>query len=265
MSEFRAAKLADLHNHLLPGVDDGARTLDESLRHLRAMAADGVTRLGVSPHLNGTLAHDGDAAATRLDELESAFHEVERACAGREDVPDLVFGQEIFVPDVATAIAIMAEPRAGIAGTDYALIEFGFYLDADAASIVRAVVDAGRRPIVAHPERYLRHDVQVEIGEIQSWKEAGGLLQVNAGSLLGRYGAEIAALAWRLLSEGLIDLVSTDHHGDSRIIMPAAAGRALADRGAAAQARLLLSENPQRVLDGRSTVPVEPCVSEIVA
>lgn len=257
MNGFDRTDLADIHNHLVPAVDDGARSLDESLRHLGAMAAAGVTRLAVSPHLDARLVHEPGALHERLERLADAFHDLLRACAGRHDVPALVFGQEILVPDPDTArSAFAADPRVGIAGTRYALIEFGFDLGEDPAGVVRATVAAGRRPIVAHPERYRRDGGGVAVEEVRRWKEAGALLQVNGGSILGDYGEGIRELAFRLLAEGLVDLIASDSHGDARPASPAAVGETLADRGFLDVARLLLSENPQRILADRDTVPV---------
>ena len=256
MPEFNASELADLHNHLVPAVDDGARSIQESVNHLRALARDGVRRLAVSPHLDARLVHEPGALAERFERLEAAFHELVTACAGRTDVPQLQFGQEILVPDPGTAEAAFAAARLGIGGTRYALIEFGFDLGDDAPGVVRAARAAGRLPIVAHPERYRRNGAPTTVDEIRTWKDAGALLQLNGGSILGGYGEGIEELAWRLLREGLIDLISTDHHADARPVSPAEVGRRLAARGAAEQARLLLSENPLRILTDRDTLPV---------
>ncbi len=266
MKAFDRRELADIHNHLVPGVDDGARTLGEALRHVRAMAGAGVTRLAVSPHLDGRTTHEPGALHERLRCLEDAFHVLLRACTGRPDVPTLVFGQEIMVPDPDTARKLFAaDPRVGIAGTRYALIEFGFDLGEDPVGVIRAALDAGRRPIVAHPERYHRGGRIITVDEIRGWKQAGARLQVNAGSILGEYTEEIQGMAFRLLAEGLADLVASDSHADARPVSPANVGRALAARGLGAQARALLSDNPQRILADRDTVSVAAAPTIAVA
>lgn len=258
MSVFEPRELADIHNHLVPGVDDGARTLGESLHHLRLLAAAGVTRLAVSPHLDGRSVHEAGAVYLRLERLERAFNELVAACQERDDVPTLYFSQEILVPDPDTARALFTtEPRVGVAGTRYALIEFGFDLGDDPVGVVRAVLEAGRRPIVAHPERYRRDWQPVSVDEIRGWKEAGALLQVNGGSVLGAYGDAIRDTAHALLDEGLADLIGTDHHADARPVSPAEVGAALANNGLAVQARRLLSENPRRILSDHETLSVD--------
>jgi protein-tyrosine phosphatase len=256
MTDFHAHDLADIHNHLCPGVDDGARTLDESLRHLRLLRADGVTRLATSSHLQGWLAYEENGIEERLRRIEEAWRELEQACRGQGDVPALRFNQEILVPNPDVAELVFAVDGVGLRGTSYALIEFGFDPEGDLRDVVRAVRSAGRRPIVAHPERYRHQGGLMPPEIIRGWREAGALLQVNCGSVLGDYGREIRDLAWRLLADGVVDLLGTDHHADNRQVSPRRAGELLARRGAAEQARLLLVENPNHVLDDEETVSV---------
>lgn len=259
MTHRDAQHPVDLHNHLVPGVDDGARTTAESLLFLRAFADDGVQRMAVSPHLDARLVHDSTGALYhRLDRLENAFHELVTALADEEGLPRLTFSQEILVPDPDTATLLFAEPRVGVRGTSYATIEFGFELRDDTVGVVHAVRDAGRRPIVVHPERYRRGTDPVGIDEIRSWKEAGAILQANGGSFLDGYGEGIAQLAWTLIDLGLADLIGTDHHGASRPVSPAAVIRKLESRGAGEQARILFCENPGRILDDQDPLPVPP-------
>ena len=251
MSEFLAEDLADLHNHLVPGVDDGARTPGEALHYLQQLHAEGVARLAVSPHLDGRLVHEDGAVRLRLERLRQGYEELLGYVAGHDDVPSLFFNQEVLVPDAETARRICREEGVGLEGTSFLLVEFGFELGPDPSEVVEALLESGRLPIVAHPERYRRlDDGHVRVEEIRRWKEAGAILQVNAGSVLGDYGEGIEELAWRLVSEGLVDLLSTDHHAAHRVVSPARVGRVVAERAGAAVARRLLSEDPQRILAG---------------
>jgi protein-tyrosine phosphatase len=248
--------LTDIHNHLVPGVDDGAQSIDEAIRHLRTLFSEGVKRLSVSPHLFGWLTEEAGALAKRLDRLESAFAQLERVCSLRDDVPQLFFGQEILCPTPQIARQVFVETRAGYRSTNYALVEFGFDLPGDVLGVVRAVLDSGRRMIISHPERYRRKQMNVHIDEVRSWHEAGALLQVNAGSLLGDYGSAIEQLAWQLLAEGLVHVIGTDHHADSRIVSPRNAFDEITRRGGAEIARTLMDENTSRVLRNDELVQV---------
>ena len=256
MQESVLQNIVDVHNHLMPGVDDGAASFDESLLHLRSLFNDGVTRLAVSPHLFGWLCEEERGLELRLDRLEQVFAELEGLCAGRLDVPRLYFSQEILCPTADIARSVFREPRAGVRGTRYALVEFGFDIESDCAEIIRAVLACGQRIIISHPERFRRGGQPVSLAEIASWKQAGALLQVNGGSLLGDYGAAIAGNAWHLLYTGAADLVSTDHHANNRVVSPARVARAIGARGGHEQAHLLMCENTGRILDDAQLVSV---------
>lgn len=252
--------IVDLHNHLLPGVDDGARTFDESLRHLKAFFDDGVTRVAVSPHLFGWLTEEPGGLELRLDRLEQVFGELHALVAGRTDVPHLVFSQEILCPTPDIARAVFANDRPGVRGTSWALVEFGFDLPTTCVEIVRTVLAAGKRIVLSHPERYRRDGRPVSIAEIRGWKEAGAALQVNGGSLIGDYGEAIQRTAWYMLHHGLADIISTDHHADYRVVSPRRVYNEIVKRGGAEQAELLMCENTARILDDRelAAVPALP-------
>ncbi len=265
MSDFALEFLADIHNHLVPGVDDGARSLSESLEHLRALRAEGVTQLATSSHLSGWQTYEEGAFGKRLERLPRGFEVLRAECAGRADVPELRFNQEILTPTPDVARRVFAHAGVGLAGTTYALCEFGFDPEDDLTNVVQTVLGLGKRIIVAHPERYRRNGQPMSIEAIRSWKAAGALLQVNCGSLLGEYGAGHQALAWRMIEEGLADLLGTDHHGDYRPVSPRESAGLLLARAAAEQARLLLSENPRRILADQDTLAVPPLRAEAAA
>lgn len=255
---------ADIHNHLLPGVDDGVDSMDEAIRHLRAMTGAGVTRLAVSSHLHGWIVHEG-RLASRLDEIEAAFRSVKRACENRDDVPELVLGQEILLHDAEIARRVFQNRRVGFEGTDYALIEFGFHIEGDPLEVIRATQTAGRRAIIAHPERYNRDGGLVTIAEIRRWKEVGALLQINGDSILNGYGEGIRDLAWRIIDEGLADLIASDHHGDDRMVSPARVAEKMVERGSAKLVRPLLADNPHRILRNDSTRRITESAREAAA
>jgi protein-tyrosine phosphatase len=247
--------IVDIHNHLLPGVDDGARTSDESLFHLRAFHREGVVRTAVSPHLFGWLSEKNQLDA-HLDRLEASFDELRSYVADRADVPRLHFSQEILCPTPAVARAVFRTGRPGVRDTDYALVEFGFDLKGDCRDVVRAVSDCGKRMIVSHPERFRRDGHRVTVEEIHSWKRAGAALQVNGGSLLGDHGSSVQETAWRLLHEGVADMVASDHHADHRPLSLKDVYTEIVRRGGEEQAHLLMSENTGRVLDGLDLLAV---------
>jgi protein-tyrosine phosphatase len=115
----------------------------------------------------------------------------------------------------------------------------------------------GVRPIIAHPERYWGFDRGLQLaGE---WRRVGAYLQVNYGSLVGRYGPEARTLAFRLLRRGWVDYLSTDFHCRSHLKLLHREGvKRLAEVGGDEQISLLTMTNPQRVFRDEEPVPVPP-------
>ena len=118
----------DLHNHLVPGVDDGAASVAESLDALRSLYAEGVRTLVATPHL--LLPHLAtDAAISReLDCQRRAFDRLAQAVAREADLPTIALGQEIWAPDAAAMRRVAARRDVGLAGSRTLLVEFGFEL-----------------------------------------------------------------------------------------------------------------------------------------
>jgi protein-tyrosine phosphatase len=239
----------DLHNHLVPGVDDGSASVDESLGCLAALFEEGVRTLVSTPHLLLPRLTT-DAAVTReLDFHRRAFDDLVAAAGDRGDLPALGLGQEIWAPDAATLARAAGRGDIGLAGSAALLVEFGFDLQGEHTDVVRAARDAGRRIVIAHPERYRYLEGTVPLDLMRRWRELGALLQVNAGSFTGHYRSGPEQLAWQMVAEGLVDLVGSDHHGIRRSgVSPLAAYEALIARGEPELAERAMSGTPSALL-----------------
>ena len=243
--------LTDLHSHLVPGVDDGTRTIAESLGALAGLFGEGVRAVVTTPHL--LIPHlPTDAAIQReLDQQRRGFEELSAATRGRADLPVLSLGQEIWAPDVVSARRIVRRQDVGLPGRCL-LVEFGFDLQGNHNEVVREVLDAGRHILIAHPERYHYLPGHEPLEVMRSWQGMGALLQVNVGSLTGHYegsspGSE--RLAWEMAGAGLIDVIATDHHGPRRRgVSPAEGLNALIARGERALAERAMGEVPSRIM-----------------
>jgi protein-tyrosine phosphatase len=249
--ESLPASIIDLHSHLVPGVDDGTRTVDESLQALAELAQQGVATVVTTPHLLLPNLPTDAALQRELDTQRRAFEEVLRACESRNDLPQLYLGQEIWAPDAAVARRIVRRRDLGLPGR-YLLVEFGFDLQGNHNDVVREVLDAGRSIVIAHPERYSYLDGHEPVAVMRRWQELGALLQVNVGSLTGHYersspGSE--QLAWEMVALGLVDLLATDHHGVRRAgVSPREALNALIARDQGALAERAMMEIPGRIV-----------------
>lgn len=209
----------DLHNHLLPDVDDGCRTLEETLRHLRGFRSQGVVGLAFSPHLLVPLLDDDELDAM-LELHRIRFEEVARAAGDDDAYPRLHIGQEILARTGDEIGRVVHRTDIGIAGGDAMLIELGFSPGFDGDSVIRRVHAEGRRTVIAHPERYAWGDLD-PVRTAARWRDLGAVLQVNGGSLAGLYTQRASDLAVRFLEEGLVGMVCSDHHGDDRPHDPA--------------------------------------------
>jgi protein-tyrosine phosphatase len=241
----------DLHSHLVPGVDDGSASVEESLASLAALRAEGVAALVTTPHLLLPRLTDADLDRELAFHRE-AFGELAEAVLDRTDVPAIGLGQEIWAPDAHQIRRVIGRTDVGLGRGHYLLVEFGFELQGTHEDVVRATQDGGRGIVIAHPERY-RYLPGIEpLDQMRSWRDLGALLQVNAGSFNGHYrnsnpGAQ--GLAWGMVEAGLVDLVATDHHGIRRVgVSLREAFEALADRGQRALAQQVLARAPGQVV-----------------
>jgi protein-tyrosine phosphatase len=242
----------DLHSHLVPGVDDGSASVEESLSCLAALRAEGVAALVTTPHLLlPHLASDSDIDR-ELDFHRRAFDELAEAALDRTDLPAIGLGQEIWAPDARQIRRVVRRTDLGLGRGRFLLVEFGFDLRSTHEDVVSETVNAGRGIVVAHPERYRYLPGITPVDQMRRWRELGALLQVNAGSFNGYYRNQnpaSEALAWAMVEGGLVDLVSTDHHGIRRAgVSLLEAFEALADRGERDLAEQVLARAPGQVV-----------------
>ena len=218
--------IVDLHSHLMPGVDDGAKDLEESRAALLAFREDGVEAAVTTPHLKGSLTQMPDVLERRLDELDRAWQCVS-AMVSRE-FPGFEFhrGVEMMLD---TPDPDASDPRLRLAGGPFVLVEFPFMsVPPRSTNVLAKLCRQGWVPIVAHPESYQGLDREVNLpGE---WRAAGAYLQVNSASLIGRYGPDAQRVAMQLLGRGWVDYLSSDYHarGKPRV---ASARRLLTELG----------------------------------
>jgi protein-tyrosine phosphatase len=243
--------MIDFHNHLIPGVDDGAADVEQARAGLQAFREQGVHTAVATPHVNGSLTRTPAALAERLAELDAGWAELEAAAA--ESGVRVLRGAEIMLDVPAPDLA---DPRLRLAETRSVLVEFPFMnVPPNAMQALFELTLAGWTPVLAHPERYA--NAAHGLADAAEWRRMGAALQVNAGSLLGRYGKPASELAWGLVEHGLVSYLASDYHARGRC--PVAECRAeLERRGGEHQARLLMEENPRRMLEGAPPLPVPP-------
>jgi protein-tyrosine phosphatase len=230
----------DLHCHLLPGVDDGARTLEDSLEMARALVDLGFSTVAPSPHARPEYAPPEQVAA-RLAELRAALEREGIALSLGRNAENVL--DDAFLRALGTPAARMLGEGSVV------LVELPYTTPVPPLlDILFRIRTKGVRPVIAHPERCLEFERK---GRAAEAVRAGALLQLDVGALTGRYGGTAKKLSRAFLEEGLYALGATDLHG------PVGArewvGKALAelrDRVGEQAFVRLMRQSPSRLLAG---------------
>ncbi len=230
--------MIDLHSHLLPAVDDGSRSVEQSVRVLFEMAQQGVTDVCLTPHLLSGRAEAGPPLAH-----DRTFEALQ---AQAPQMPRLHRGAEIMMDRPITR-SVAAARNVTLAGTRYILVEFPRLVAYDTVvNALSQVVEFGLVPLVAHPERYSCCSVET----VRQWRSLGAKTQVDATTLLASQAR--GQRARQLVSEGLADILAGDNHGDARTV--ATGARFLRAQDGFDQVDLLVRRNPAAILaDGELT------------
>jgi protein-tyrosine phosphatase len=248
--------MIDFHNHLIPGVDDGASDAEQSRAGLETFRSQGVRRVVCTPHVGGEVTRRPGELAALLETLDRGWETLREVAAGFPDM-EVLRGAEVMLD---TPEPDLSDPRLRLGGTRSVLVEFPFMvIPPNGPKAIFDLKMAGWTPVLAHPERYA--NAAADLSDAEEWRRVGAHLQVNCGSLLGRYGAKAQQLAWGLLERGWVDYLSSDYH--ARGTCPVAESRrALEARGAEEQAVLLTETNPERLLAGQAPLSVPPLRAE---
>jgi protein-tyrosine phosphatase len=249
--------MIDLHSHILPGVDDGAPSLDISLAMARAYVEQGVSCVACTPHIlpgvyENTGAQIKQATAALQDKLE------------REQIPlKLVPGADNhIVPDFVQGLE--RGHLLALAGSAYVLVEPPHHVaPPKLGDILFNILLGGYIPILTHPERLSW--IEREYSMIQDAAARGVWMQITAGSLLGRFGRRPRYWAERMLGEGLVHILATDAHNMTGRPPDLLEGRAAAERIAGGtEAQHLVVTRPEAAILNKSAkeIPAPPCGQE---
>jgi protein-tyrosine phosphatase len=232
--------MIDIHSHLLPGVDDGSPTVDVSIPVLREFVAKGVHTVVCTPHLEASRA--ATAPYDRHMEILETLRQ--RAPAGLR----LALGWEIML-DVPGAD--LRSRRLGLGGSTAVLVEFSHAgVPPTAADELFRQRMSGIVPVVAHAERYWG----TTPARVQQWRNVGAVIQVDSAALHSHGRTQRVAI--ELLEHGLVDVIASDNHGDSRSL--ATARHWLLEMGTEEQTRLLTETNAAHILANEPPVAVPP-------
>ncbi|NYF89990.1 CpsB/CapC family capsule biosynthesis tyrosine phosphatase [Tunturiibacter empetritectus] len=244
--------MIDIHHHLLWGMDDGASTLEASVAMAKMAAADGITHIVCSPHSNGQYSYDPPIINAKIIELQERL---DRDSIGIK----LGRGCDFHMSYENIQEAKVDPTKFSINGLGYLLVEVPDYgLPRGLTEIFYQLQLAGLTPILTHPER--NPTLQADQDRIAEWLQRGVLVQVTAGSVLGRMGKHAERMAHELLENRWVHFLATDaHNTTSRAPKMREALELVAAKYGPDYAHLLCVSNPLAVFMGKPMPPqVEP-------
>jgi protein-tyrosine phosphatase len=243
--------MVDLHCHILFGLDDGPKLLEDSLAMAEDAIADGITHVVATPHCSSQFLFDFAAVQAKRDALAEKLHGRLKLATGCD-----------FHLNHENLLAIRKHPEPFcINQKDYLLVEFNeFSIPPAMDQTLHELQLAGLRPIITHPERNPILRSQPE--RLLHWVRLGCFAQITAGSLSGVFGPGAKEDAWNWLTRGLIHFVSSDAHNTARRPLKLRfAYDSIAQQLGEETARALLIENPLAAFNG-DPLPYVPEMAE---
>lgn len=245
--------MIDIHCHILPGLDDGPASMEDSLAMAESAIADGITHVVATPHSNNEYHFDFLRVRELRDELQEKIGGRLLLATGCD-----------FHLNPENLEALRADPsRYCISQHDYLLVEFNEYsIPPSMDQTLHEIQLLGLRPVITHPERNAILRLQTE--RLAKWVRLGCRIQVTAGSLLGVFGAGAKKDAWRWLAEGLVHIVASDAHNTrGRPLKLGPAYELVREQFGEEKAHALFDENPMAAFEGRDLPYVPSLPSSI--
>lgn len=236
--------MVDLHTHILPGVDDGPKTMEQSILMVKQAENAGITTICATPHILGQVTFQME------EKINRSFDLLKTKMTQMGSKVEMVLGSEIYVREDMDSLKRLDFFTLNKTGR-YLLIElpwgqFPPHLD----QIVFELQLEGKIPIIAHPERSIITKKQLVY--VENLVQKGALMQINAGSLLGFLGRKIKSITEELLRRNLVHFLASDAHDHLafpiRILPPAFAcaskimGREKAEK--------FVASNPHQIIKG---------------
>lgn len=242
--------MIDLHTHILPGIDDGSQSLEESVEMCRIAWESGTRGMAATAHGNG---EKGCSLKSYKDAFRLLIRELKK-----EEIPLEIYpGMEVYMNEEAVS-GLKNGGFLTLNHTSYVLAEFSFdeelWMMDEYLSMLE---DAGYCPVIAHAERYAA--VQRNPEAVYVWVNKGYAIQVNKGSFLGTFGKRERDTALSLLSHNLVHVIASDTHGLHMRTPNMKKILQFLDKTAGMKYRnLVLRENPGRILMGEEILSFPP-------
>ncbi|PCE62622.1 tyrosine-protein phosphatase [Sediminicola luteus] len=195
--------LVDIHNHILPGIDDGAKNADESLALIKGLGEFGIERFIATPHIMNHYFENTN------DSIVAAYEHLKPTISVMENTPKISLAAEHMIDD--NFEHLLEQDAIMPMGKEHLLVEMSYLqppINFDQA--IAKVQQKGLFPILAHPERY--NFLHGHYHKYVKMKQDGIRFQLNLLSIGGYYGKGVQKTAFKLIEDGYIDFVGTDTH-----------------------------------------------------
>jgi protein-tyrosine phosphatase len=244
--------MIDLHCHILPGLDDGARDLAHAVAMARIAQDDGITHIVGTPHL-----FKGSFDFPDLGLFDEARERLAGALREEGIAVTILTGAEVHITHGLVDEVRARRKSLTLAGSAYLIVEFPHdHVFSGAKDLFFELMSEGVVPIIAHPERNASFARSPRL--LFDLVVLGALVQVNAGSLLAGHGPEAAEAARRFLELGLVHFIASDgHNTQSKAPRLAAAAEKAAALVGEENASALVTANPRAVIEDRE-IPFRP-------
>src|SRR4051794_25615081 len=195
---------ADMHSHLLPALDDGLKTMDDTINFIRQLHSLGYQKFICTPHIITDLYPNSPATILpRLEEVRNALKE--------QNIPVQIEAAAEYMVDMDFEDSIRNGDQLLTIGDKNILIEMSYIAPSpNMEQVIFELNMKGLKPIIAHPERYLYYHNNFE--RYQRFIDLGAVLQINLLSLLGYYGKNVKVVAEKLIKQKMIQFAGTDMH-----------------------------------------------------
>jgi protein-tyrosine phosphatase len=234
----------DMHCHVLPGIDDGPATIEESVALARVAAAQGTRTIVATPHVNHRFPNRAAEIAERVRELNDCLRAAEIELEVKPGAEIAMTSLDELDADELAALTL--------GGGRWLLLECPFTLAIDGfAGAARELQAAGHRVVLAHPERC--HGFQRRRELLEGLVAGGCLVSITAGALVGSFGGESRKMAMGLVRDGLVHNVASDAHDPHH--RPPELAEPLKRAGLGAEAEWLADGVPAAILAGTELPP----------
>lgn len=235
--------MIDIHSHILPHIDDGSSSIEESLEIARIAAKSGIRHIVASSH--------GNCFEYTIEEYHKQLELLQERLR-QEDIPvELHPGMEIFMD--RNVVGLLEEGKLlTINNTKYVLVEFRFEDNIPhVEKRILELLESGYKPILAHPERYVFMQREPEFAHYL--EDCGCAMQLNHGSITGKFGERVRHLSLHFLDSGVAGLIATDTHNATHRTPSLERLKAVMEgHYSAKDIELLLQGNPERILKGET-------------